>query len=554
MKRYERVRGWRGLWLSAAFLLLLPVCDAFGQIRLPVDKKLPPKSSFYLLPSALQSSGIGNISKFGCSVGVTTQPSIYADNMLLDCDGEIPHNETTMAVNPGDSNHAVGGYHSYQLQFNGATAIAHIVSTASVTLDGGQTWNEVLPPIGPYQFTGDPALTFDGDGRVYLASIADHEGPGGPYSAPSVVVARSDSGGLTWSRPVTVAKGFGAVTPGRLAPLVFQDKEFIVADPYLQSPQQNRVYVTWTSFQESPRGPSVFSRSPISLSFSDDGVHWTPPAEISGTSTDCAAHLPGGAGCDLNQFSSPSVAPTGTVYVGFENFNTVAENQYLVVSSTDGGYTWSSPSRVGTVHDINFPQNVSGRDTLTGCQFRVAAAANIAADPSDPTGRRLYAVWADNRNGDEDDSNADVFLSRSTDGGLTWVEHVVDSAANDQFYPWVSVASSGRVDVGYMDRAYSSGQDVCQYGFTLARVTFDGSGNIATLSRQRVDTGLSDPGQSRWFSGATNGNSLFLGDYNAVAVAPDGSTYSLWTDHRNEIPGAPAPRNHGQHAVGTRTP
>ncbi len=553
-----RQLGWKGsarfLWAPALTLLLGSACGVFGQVRFPIERKLPPKSSFYLLPSLLDSSGIGNVSKFSCTVGAATQPADYAGNVLLDCDGEIPHNETTMVVNPNSSDHAVGGYHSYQLQFNGATAVVHVISTASVTFDGGQKWTEVLPPIAPYQFSGDPALTFDADGRLYFASIADHEGPGGPFTAPSVVVARSDDGGLTWSRPVTVAKGFGAVTPGRIAPQVFQDKEFIAADPYPGSPQKNRVYVTWTSFQESPRGPSLFFRSPITLAFSDNGKNWTPPVEISGDSLDCSAHLPGGSDCDLNQFSSPAVAPTGAIYVGFENFNTPAENQYLVVSSTDGGYTWSSPSRVGTLYDINFPQNVSGRDTLTGCQFRVAAPGNIAADPSDPAGMRLYAVWADNRNGTDTATNTDVFLYRSTNGGQTWTEHALDTTANDQFYPWVAVAASGRVDVGYMDRSYSSGQEVCQYGFTLTRVTFDGGGSISSHSRQRVDTALSDPGQSRWFSGATNGNSLFLGDYNAVAVAPDGSTYSLWTDHRNEIPGAPPQRNHGQHAVGTRTP
>jgi len=37
-------------------------------------------------------------------------------------------------------------------------------------------------------------------------------------------------------------------------------------------------------------------------------------------------------------------------------------------------------------------------------------------------------------------------------------------------------------------------------------------------------------------------------------VAPDGSTWSLWTDMRAPIPGAPAGRDHGQHAVGTVTP
>jgi hypothetical protein len=118
----------------------------------------------------------------------------------------------------------------------------------------------------------------------------------------------------------------------------------------------------------------------------------------------------------------------------------------------------------------------------------------------------------------------------------------------------VSVAADGRVDVGYMDRFPSAGQTECKYGFTLKRLRFAGDGTIASGTTQRVDTGLSHADRSRWFSGTTAGNTRFIGDYNGVAVGPDGSTWSLWTDMRAAIPGAPAGRDHGQHAVGARTP
>ena len=212
--------------------------------------------------------------------------------------------------------------------------------------------------------------------------------------------------------------------------------------------------------------------------------------------------------------------------------------------------------RVDSVFDINYPFNVDGRQTLTGCQLRVNAAGNIAADPSDPTGNTVYLAWADNRSGNATTTNNDVRLARSADGGATWTVNVIDNTTNDQFYPWVAVASDGRVDVGYMDRSYSSGQSVCQYGFTLTRLTFNAAGKIAkSVRHRRVDTGLSDPGHSRWFSGTTNGNGRFIGDYNGVAVGSDGRTWSLWTDQRNRVANPPSTtRTHGQHAVGTVTP
>ena len=532
---------------------------AFGQRTPAAEKPGPPKSGFYSFfdASAEFEIGIGIVQWLSCVTSTLLQPPVYAGNSLLDCDGEVPHNETTIAVDPNDPMHAVGGYHSYQLVVTGATLKAHIIGTTSVTFDGGQSWQEVVPPITPYQFTGDPALAFDSRGRIYFANIADHEGPGGSFTAPNVVVARSDDSGLSWTTPVTVARGQGALNSGANPQLIVQDKEFIAADAHAASPFRDRVYVTWTSFQEVLRRPNPLARSPILLSYSDDGERWTPSREISGFHPSCSVQVGGGpAGqCDENQFSVPTVAPDGAVYVAFENFNTPAENHYLVVSSPDGGATWTSPVRVDTVYDINYPRNLSGRSTLTGCALRVNAAGNLAADPSDPSGNTVYLAWADNRNGSAAATNADVLLARSTDGGATWSTYLLDSTPNDQFYPWVAVAPDGRVDVGYMDRSYSSGQAVCLYGFTLTRVTFDNAGAIATLVRQRVDTGLSDPGRSRWFSAATGGNSLFIGDYNGVATGADGRTWSVWTDQRNLVTNPPSPnRNHGQHAVGAVTP
>lgn len=529
---------------------LLPVLAAAAP-RVATEKPGPQKSGFYdrLGDRPDFSPGIGQI-PLTCRIAAASQPLVYAGNLLVDCDGEVPHNETHVAVNPRDPSHAVAAFHSYHLSFRGATVISRVVGTAAATFDGGATWQLVAPPITPYQFTGDPALAFDSRGKLYFANIADHEGPGGSFTAPSVVVATSGDGGLTWTKLVTVARGHGAITPGvGTGQDVFQDKEFIAVDQGLGSPFRDRAYVTWTSFQDT----NFSSRSPIQISSSHGGLAWSPPLEISGSGPFCSGgNLPGA--CDFNQDSYPAVAPQGRVYVTFENFNTPAENQILAVRSDDGGRTWTAPVRVDTVFDVNLPRNSDRRDTLTGCALRVGAVANSAADPSDPTGKTTYVVWADNRNGTAAATNMDVFVARTADGGATWKTVVVDASPNDQFFPAVAVAPDGRVDVGYMDRSPSAGQGECRYGFTLARLRFDGAGNVASNTKHRVDTALSDAGHSRWFSSAANPATLFIGDYNGVAVGPDGSTWSAWTDMRATVANPPLPtRNHGQHAVATRT-
>jgi hypothetical protein len=535
------------LVLLGAFVCALP---SWTEERpFPTEKHRPHLSGFHDFRKFPFSPGVGKVTDNRCTISTATQPAIYDGNFLADCDAEVPHNETTMVVDPGSPVHAVGGYHTYQLSFVGSTSIAHIVSTVSTTFNGGESWQEVTPPISPYQFTGDPALTFDARRRVYLASIADHEGPGGSFTGPSVVVTHSDDGGLNWTGITTVAKGHGAETPGTTSKL-FNDKSFIAADKFPDSPHANRAYISWTAFQQDFHGSTQFFHSPIMISFSDNGTTWSTPQAISGFNPACNTTISGLPNqCDLNQDSYPSVAPNGRVYVSFENFNTVAENQAMIVWSNNGGATWHSPVRIDTLFDINFPTNTDGRDTLTGCNFRYSVKANTATDPSDASGNTVYVVWADNRHGSETTTNTDVFLGRSTDSGNTWTVYTVDNRANDQFYPWVAVDNTGRVNVGYMDRAYSSGQSVCQYGFSVSRITF--TGTTANTVLTRVDTGLSDPGHSRWFSTPTNPSSRFLGDYNGLDVGSDGVTWSLWTDHRNIVANPPSPsRNHGQHAVG----
>jgi len=531
---------------SLPALLIFALC-AFavaedGERTFPVEKPGPKPSGFYdfwqLGTEDVQ--GIGTIQKFNCLISSSTQPAAYAGNMLLDCDGEEPHNETTIVVDQNDADHAVGAFHSYLLNFNGATVVSHVVATPSVTFDGGATWRHVLPPITPYQFTGDPALSFAGSGRLYFSNIADHEGPGGPFTGPSVVVQYSDDGGLTWTNPITVARGKTAINPGTDAgPNIFNDKEFIAADPAASS---NRAYISWTRFAQKVTGGTFFFNSPIYISRTDNGKTWTNGKAISGSSPFCVAALFGAPfECDLNQDSYPAVASDGKVYVSFENFNTPAENQIFVVSSSDGGNTWTSPSRVDTLYDINLPSNTDGRDTVTGCNFRVSSKANTAVDPTDPN--KVYVVWADNRDGDETVTNMDVFLGKSTDGGVSWSVFSVDANLNDQFYPWVDVGNNGNVSVGYMDRFVATGADQseCKYGFSVAK--FDGAGN--SLGTTEVDTGLSNPGNSRWFSV----NSRFIGDYNGVDIGPDGTTWSLWTDQRAPVAGS---TRTGQHAVGAK--
>lgn len=242
----------------------------------------------------------------------------------------------------------------------------------------------------------------------------------------------------------------------------------------------------------------------------------------------------------------PTIGPDGTVYVAFENEQNESlwespgrfDDQYLLVSSTDGGATWSSPSFIVGLEDgsNDYPINVNDRQTLTGYQVRVNSAGNIVASPTDG---KLYVVFSDNGNGVHDSAtpvtNVDVFLMVSTDGGASWSGPTpVDAGAGDQWFPWVEVdPTTGKIGILYHDRGSSNGP---LYDTAFAE------GTPGSLLKTTVSTAPSHPTESLFFKAGVAGCeacATFHGDYIAVAYGSDGVANLTWTDMRDFVPTGP---------------
>ena len=536
----------RRLVLGIALLAVVTAAASSLSIaapRDPIDQPIDKRSGFFDfmsfqedLPSGSGGPGRGTIAGMACSTSVSTQPADFTGNFLLNCDnpGTISiRNETTIAVNPTNANNIIAGSHRYLLTTTGGFLNFHVIAVAYVTKDGGSTWTTVHPPLGSWEFTGDPVLSFDADGRAYYFNIADHEGQGGSFTGPSVIAQRSDDGGTTWTQPATVARGVGAISNGPTAVIVFNDKEWGTADANPSSPFKNNVYVTWTRFlflqQSYIESPIFFSKS------TDGGATWSEGKEISGSSAAlCTKQINSAGGatrCDENQFSQPVVGPDGAIYVTYLNEQNPAStdfrDQVLMVKSTDGGESWSAPVAVsGILHDgsNDYPLNTDGRQRLTGCAYRVNAAGALALGPG-----KLYYVYTEN-NGTNTVTQTDIMVVSSTDSGASWSSAIkVNASAKDQVYPWAAVTSDGRLRVGYVDheRTGPAGES-CVYGYSLSTATAPGA---TTFTDQALETGLSIASNSRWFSK----NTRFIGDYTNVAAGPDGSVWADWTDLRHDI-------------------
>jgi hypothetical protein len=502
--------------------------------------------------------GIGAVDHAICTDGT----DLGGGNIRANCDAtNLPHNELSIAVDPTNPNHIVAGSNDYELFFQGSFTIQRIIAGYYTSFDGGTTWTNGHISPGGFTFNGDPAIAFNTKfGVVDYATIASNGGQAGGFATATIEVNTSNDGGLTFGNPVVVALGTGGTRV-----TVFNDKPYIAVDNNPSSPHYGRVYVTNTRFLFNNLGR--YLESPIQLAYSDDGGNtFSTPKIISGSSSTLCSQpfvTPRNNGvCNEDQFSTPVIGPDGTLYVAFENEEhsqtpSLFRNQYLVVTSTDGGATFSSPvSAVFPIFDgsTDYPINVDGRQTLSNSQFRVNSAGNLAVDPSSgpsPSTTRLYIAFSDNRNGlltgntTTVVTNTDVFVVSSSNGGATWTGPVLvlggSGSTNDQFYPWVAVSNTGTVQVAFMDRSYDPAN--IQYGITLSTSTDNG----VSFTSARVDTGLSNPNDSRWFTngGTTNGKATFLGDYNGLAIGSDGKAHPAWTDMRtNVFPSPPPGRGH----------
>jgi hypothetical protein len=501
--------------LAASFLATGPAgAEDDGDLTQPIDFTHNGVDAPAPVTSAVFGSSPG--AKIGtpiCSTATTT-----AANVNTDCSRNVPHNETSIAVNPTDHNNIIGGVNDYQLAVNkGGHVSETLLSRAHVSFDGGQTWTEYpLNATSAYQASGDPAVAFDEAGHAYYATLGFRFVGPASETTPDVLVHASNDGGKSWNTKV-IAQGSG--NAGSVGD--FLDKEDVAAWG------NGNAIVTYGDFRDLQKGATVNARIYASVTH-NAGASWSKPVVISG---------------DLDQafVSIPTVTPDNRIFVAFMNTGdlTTGRDTYEVVEvSAATGARIAGPFDVALVIDgaTDYPI-AEGRQTYQDSMFRSWAAGNITADPADPG--HLAVVWSDMRNSvtpAPDDpyeavTNSDVIVSQSTDYGRTWSAPDAVELAGDQLMPWGAFDGSGTLRIGTFDRSGDPANHL--YDYSLLTQT-----GPTSYARSVVSTVSSDPTKdNRWFAATDEPDfpkaTTFIGDYSNLAVVP-GTTHTVayWTDLR----------------------
>jgi hypothetical protein len=309
----------------------------------------------------------------------------FEPEAMFSLDSEV---ETWIAVDPTNPNRVAVAWQQDRY-LSGGGARGHLAASSS---DGGATWEPITVPGltlcsgGEGIRTTDPWLAFGSNGDLYVASAPWTQAS----DAGSVVVNHSTDGGLSWSDAITVDE---AVSPQ------LNDKESITADPI----DPCALYAVWTRFDDysnSLAGSALFSRTtdcgetwfePVTIHTSnpaplglqllvmpdgtlrafsvgaaaagnwqtelplivqhstDRGDTWSDPTLVANAVRDRPFVPDGGrlrSGFKL--FDVAVDRTTGHLYAVWEQIfsGIVVPTQVAFSSSTDGGLTWSAPTRI----------------------------------------------------------------------------------------------------------------------------------------------------------------------------------------------------------------
>jgi hypothetical protein len=441
------------------------------------------------------------------AVSMNCPPAAGPDVMVNDPSGDGLFNTTQSETSVA----RIGSVFVVGFNDSGDFSSASSFTGYAYSTDGGATFVDagVLAPVAGGVNSGDPALAVDGSGNFYFATLAQDAASN---SFIGVAKSTSTSPAVTFGPPVLI--------PG-LDPNGFQDKELIAVDA-TGGVLDGNVYVVWTEFPSTGGTRIMFSRS------TDGGVTYSTAVQISTA----------GAGV---QGAMPAVGQSGELYVAWEEFSGGVSGSIKFRRSPDGGANWGSEATAATFTRKGDPTATASCDraALNG-DIRILDFPIMDVDRSTgPNRGTVYITYAGDPDGNQaSGDDADVYIVSSPDGGLTWTSPVTinkgpavtsnaDATLNDNFFPFVSVAPNGNVNVIFYDRR----NDVGNLEIDLFRARSTDGGQTWTNERITANA-FAIPNLNPNFDPLVA--ACYMGDYN-WAISDASSLYPVWGDNRREV-------------------
>jgi hypothetical protein len=423
-----------------------------------------------------------------------------------------------------------------------------------------------------WQAGGDPSVAWDSRGNAYYACQVFLRGPAGltnnPDQSSAVYVFRSNGdAGASWN-----FTGHPAIETFDTTGTILNDKPYMAVDNSPTSPFRDRIYVAWTIFAADGTAYIFAAHS------NDYGQTFSSPVLASTTSPSLCTNklgLPTPKGtCNFNQGADPFVAPNGTLYIAYSNFNTTVTGrdnhfQVLLTKSTNGGQSFSAPVKVSDYFELPDCLAFQNSDPFRACvpekgtaQNSVFRASNYPAGAVNPRNPSQVVVTIGsyiNRDSNEANGcapagnstttggqlytgvktpgacNNKIMLSVSNNAGASFTGSTVDprllpvvntasrQKRTDQWWQWTGFTPKGTLVSSYYDRQYGSAEFTGDMDFSVSTST-----NLSTFKVMRATSGsMPLPTQ---FPDA-NGNSLFIGDYTGMASVS--GAHPIWADTRN---------------------
>ncbi len=398
------------------------------------------------------------------------------------------HTECSIAVNPKDSLNMIVEEIDGNFPENGIY----------VSRDGGATWHASLLPSESGLFSnGDPWVTFDANGIAYACQL--QSGFGVHLRLP---VYRSSDNGETWTVDAHMMD-YGALDTTADEPVLGIDRN--AASPYF-----NSLYAMTASQGQIP----FLGAGPVGIHLQFRRAGASILSAQAKTSQIGLAQVP--------HFTFGLHGEIYIAYIGITDILNLGGGLYFN-ASTDGGATWSKDLVIAA---SNYTDTIKGfpKQGSPLPASRMGPTPRIVIDTSNgPRRGWLYVAYAMPASADHK-QNLDIFMQRSTDGGVNWSQAVrvnddPIASLNDQLTPCLAINPDGVLGVVFYDRRDDPNNFLLQ---TYIAISSDGG---TTWANQRLSSASTDPMAAR------KQISLAVADYISIA-ATRSAFYPIWNDGR----------------------